>query len=252
MADSTALPTLLKALRLPTMAQQWEALQSEALQAGWSFSDYLAVLCEQELAERESKRLARHLKQSMLPSGKTLPHFDFQACPQLNPATVGQLAGDVGWLERAENLLIFGPSGVGKTHLAAAIGHGLIDQGKRVYFTPTTVLVQQLQTAKRELRLPEALAKLDKYHLLILDDIGYVKKSEGETSVLFELIAHRYETGSLLVTSNHPFSQWEAIFADEMMTVAAIDRVVHHATIIEIQAESYRKRTSMQRRATMT
>lgn len=133
---------------------------------------------------------------------------------------------------------------MGKSHIAAAIGHAFIDQGMRCLFTPTTNLVQTLQLARKEYRLPDAMAKLDKYALLILDDIGYVKKDESETNVLFELIAHRYETGSLIITANQPFSEWDKIFPDSMMAVAAIDRLVHHATIINIQDESYRRKAA--------
>src|SRR5207249_12129062 len=125
---------------------------------------------------------------------------------------------------------------------------GLLNRTNGSYYTSTTTLAQQLQLAKQELKLMEALGKPDKYAVLILDDIGYVKKSELETNVLFELIAHRYESGSLIITSNQPFSEWDSIFSDTMMTVAAIDRLVHHAQIIEIQAESYRKRQSIRRK----
>lgn len=122
-----------------------------------------------------------------------------------------------------------------------------IQLGKRVKFFPATTLVQQLQYAKLQLQLPTTLNKLDRFDLLILDDLGYVKKDEAETSVLFELIAHRYERRSLLITANQPFSQWDAIFSDSMMTVAAVDRLVHHALIIEIQAESFRKQSAVKR-----
>jgi DNA replication protein DnaC len=131
---------------------------------------------------------------------------------------------------------------VGKTHLAAAIGHSLIEQGIRVRHFPSVTLVQMLQQARNELRLDDALHKLDKFAVIILDDIGYVRKSEAETHVLFELISYRYESGSIIVTSNQPFSQWEGIFPDSAMTVAAIDRLVHHSTILDIQAQSFRKR----------
>jgi len=154
---------------------------------------------------------------------------------------------DSTWLNRAENLLLFGPSGVGKTHLSASVGQAMVSFGKRVKFLPASTLVQQLQQAKLQLQLATVLSKLDRYELLIIDDLGYVKKTEMETSVLFELIAHRYERKSLLITANQPFSQWDSIFSDSMMTVAAIDRLVHHATIIELQAESFRKQAALAR-----
>lgn len=155
-----------------------------------------------------------------------------------------QLADDCAWLERAQNCLIFGPSGVGKTHLAISLARRSIELGKRAKFFAATAIVQLLQDAKLQLQLHPLLKKLDRYDLLVLDDIGYVKKSEAETSVLFELIAHRYERKSLLITANQPFSQWDHIFTDSMMTVAAIDRLVHHGVIIEVQAESYRKQVA--------
>lgn len=158
-----------------------------------------------------------------------------------------QMAQDTAWLKRGENLLLFGPSGVGKTHLAAAIGRALVELGARVRFLSATTLVQLLQAAKANLHLQQALLKFDKYDLLILDDLSYVKKSEAETSVLFELIAHRYELRSLMITANHPFSAWDDIFTDSTMTVAAVDRLVHHAVILEIQAESFRQQTAKQR-----
>ena len=160
-----------------------------------------------------------------------------------------QLADDPSWLERAENCLIFGASGVGKTHVAAALARRCLEFGKRVKFFSATALVQQLQHDKQQLLLYNRLKKLDRFDLLILDDLGYVKKSEAETSVLFELIAHRYERKSLLITANQPFSQWDSIFTDSMMTVAAVDRLVHHAVIIELKAQSYRRQAASQRSA---
>lgn len=246
MSHPETLPLLLKQLRLPTMQRRWQSLHQQALSDHWDMPRFLSVLCEEELAQRETQRLQRYLKEAKLPLGKTLERFDFKAS-QAQPNHISHLAHSGEWLEKAENLLLFGPSGTGKTHLAAAIGHAQVQRGQRVLFSPTTTLVQHLQQAKRQLQLPQALAKLDKYALLILDDIGYVKPSESESSVLFELIAHRYESASLIITSNQPFSAWGSVFADSMMTVAAIDRLVHHATIIEIQGESYRKTESIRR-----
>jgi DNA replication protein DnaC len=157
------------------------------------------------------------------------------------------VAGD-SWLETGANLLVFGPPGGGKSHLAAAIGLGLVENGWRVLFARTTDLVQRLQVARRELALEAAIAKLDKYHLLILDDLAYVTKDQAETSVLFELISARYERRSVLITANQPFGEWNRIFPDPAMTLAAVDRLVHHATIFELNVESYRRRAALERR----
>ena len=145
-------------------------------------------------------------------------------------------------------LLMFGPPGAGKSHLGAALGLALVESGWRVLFTRTTDLVQRLQTARRDLQLEAAIARLDKYHLLILDDLAYVSKDQAETSVLFELIAARYERRSLLITANQPFGDWAKVFPDQAMTLAAVDRLVHHATIFEMNVESYRRRTALERK----
>ena len=140
---------------------------------------------------------------------------------------------------------MFGPPGGGKSHLAAALGLALVEKGWRVLFTRTTDLVQRLQIARRDLQLEAAIAKLDKYHLLILDDLAYVTKDQAETSVLFELIAARYERRSMLITANQPFGEWGKIFPDQAMTLAAMDRLVHHATILEMNVESYRRKAAV-------
>jgi DNA replication protein DnaC len=252
MADAATLPVLLRQLRLPTMAGCCEEVMERAITHGWSIATTLATLCEYELAERERRRLERHLKEARLPTGKTLEAFDFQTINGTERNQLSALACDMGWIDQARNLLLFGPSGVGKSHLAAAIGHSLIEQGLRVRYFAASALVQELQSAKQALRLSEALSKLDKYQLLVIDDIGYVKRSEAETSVLFELIAHRYEAGSVIITSNQPFSAWDRVFPDDMMAVAAIDRLIHHAHVIELSGESYRKKTHMQQRQEVT
>ena len=156
-------------------------------------------------------------------------------------------SGDV-WLEKGANILLFGPPGGAKSHLSAALGLALVENGWRVQFARTTDLMQRLQIARRELMLEAAIAKLDRYDLLILDDLAYVTKDQAETSVLFELIAARYERRSMLITANQPFGEWGKIFPDQAMTLAAIDPLVHHATILEMNVESYRRREALERK----
>jgi DNA replication protein DnaC len=200
------------------------------------------------MAERSTRRVQRHLDEARLPPGKNLESFDFDVVPMVSKAQVMALAAGDTWLEKGANLLMFGPPGAGKSHLSAALGLALVENGWRVLFTRTTDLVQKLQTARQELQLEAAIAKLDKYHLLILDDIAYVTKDQAETSVLFELISARYERRSMLITANQPFGEWGRIFPDQAMTLAAVDRLVHHASIFEMNVESYRRRAAIERK----
>lgn len=250
MANVAALPIMLKALRLASINTHWENVAKKAVAEHWMPEQYLAELCAMELCTREDKRLQRYHKESDLPPGKTLASFDFDALTGVTVQQIKNLIQNPDWTERGENALIFGASGLGKTHLASSIGHGLIEAGIRVKFASATHLVQELQLAKQRFSLVEALSKLDRYAVLILDDLGYVKKTDQETSVLFELIAHRYERGSLIITSNQAFKDWDQLFEDSVMTVAAIDRLVHHATIITCEGESYRRKTSLKRKQT--
>lgn len=192
--DVHALPAMLTALRLPSFHRHWPALAERADKEGWPAARFLAALAEIELAERETRRIRRHLLEANLPAGKTLATFDFKAIPSIPRARVEALAaGD--WLETGANLIAIGNSGAGKTHLLSAIAHALVEAGRRVLYTRTTDLVQKLQAARRDLVLEPALAKLDRFDLVILDDIAYAQKDHAETSVLFELIAIRSTKG---------------------------------------------------------
>jgi DNA replication protein DnaC len=236
--DAARIDLLLGELRLPGIKLLWLALAETADKEGWPAARFLAALAEQEMVERSRRRFERHLEEARLPPGKTLDAFDFAAVPMISKAQVQALAAGDAWLEKGANLLCFGPPGGGKSHLAAALGLALIEKGWRVLFTRTTDLVQKLQIARRDLVLETAIAKLDKYHLLILDDLAYVTKDQAETSVLFELISARYERRSMLITANQPFGAWGKIFPDQAMTLAAIDRLVHHATILEMNVDT--------------
>ena len=211
--DAARIDLLLGELRLPGIKLIWAALAETADKEGWPAARFLAALAEQEMVERNRRRFERHLEEARLPPGKTLDAFDFTAVPMISKAQVHALAAGDAWLEKGANLLCFGPPGGGKSHLAAALGLALIEKGWRVLFTRTTDLVQKLQIARRDLALEAAIAKLDKYHLLILDDLAYVTKDQAETSVLFELISARYERRSMLITANQPFGEWGKIFS---------------------------------------
>jgi DNA replication protein DnaC len=245
MANPLSLPLLLKELRLPAIAKAWPDIALKAVKEQWGPELFLAQLCEIEATHRQEIRLKRLLKESQLPIGKQLSQYDFSEVSGISAVQIKHKTSELGWLRQGHNILLFGASGLGKTHLAAALGYALIGQSVRVKFTTGTAMVQHLQKAREGLGLEDALKKLDKYELLILDDIGYVKKSDSESQVLFELIAHRYERNSLVITTNQVFSDWDSIFGDNMMTVAVIDRLVHHAEIYRLEGESYRKKQAM-------
>jgi DNA replication protein DnaC len=234
-----ALAVMLRGLKLPSIGAHAERLAKRASGESWGYEKYLHHLCEIELSERKSKRIERNLRASDLPLEKTEATLSRKKLPTSVARMLGTLfEGD--WVSRAENLLIFGLPGRGKTHLVCAIGHELVRRDHRVLFSPTYSLVQRLLMAKRDLRLEKQLNELDKYDLVILDDIGYVQQSREEMEVLFTFLAERYERRSVAITSNLVFSEWGKIFKDEMTTAAAIDRVVHHATILEMSNKSIR------------
>jgi DNA replication protein DnaC len=246
--DTTRLSLLLNELRLPAIKHVWARFAERSDKEGWPAARFLTAIAEHEIAERDRRRLERHLGEARLLPGKTLDNFDFEAVPMISKAQLMALCAGDAWLEKGANLILFGPPGGGKSHLSSAIGLGLLEKGWRVLFMRTSDLVQKLQVARRELALEAAITRLDRFDLLILDDIAYVSKDQAETSVLFELISARYERRSMLITANQPFGEWGKIFPDPAMTLAAVDRLVHHATIFEMNVESYRRRTAIDRK----
>ena len=227
-------------LRLATMRREYEAVAQQAQQEGWSYQEFLRELVEREVTQRRQNRIARLLKASRLPLEKNWQSLDLQRLPAKAVQQLrGLLTGD--FLDRRENVLAFGTVGSGKTHSLCAVAQELVrQQGRSILFTTTSLLVQELLKAKRDLNLKGFLKQLSRWEGLLIDDLGYVQQSREEMEVLFTLLAERYERGSVLVSSNLPFSKWEQIFKDPMTTAAAIDRLIHHSVIIELNIPSYR------------
>jgi DNA replication protein DnaC len=224
---------------LPTIRDEYESAAQQARQESLSYERYLLDLAEREVQARRSSRIERLLRESKLFLEKSLSTLDLKRLPQKAAQQVRSLLeGD--FVDRRENVLIFGNPGSGKTHVACAIGQEMIRAGRKVMFASCGLMVQDLLAAKRDLKLRGFLKKISRYQVMILDDIGYVQYSREEMEVLFALLAERYERGSVVLTSNLAFSGWETIFKDPMTTAAAIDRLVHHSVILELNVPSYR------------
>jgi len=221
-----------RVLRMPTARAVVGEVISTANAEDWSFATYTQELLDQELEGRRQRRIERYLKAAHLPPGKTLHDYDIQRLtPRLRRQLRELCTGE--FVDRADNVLVFGLPGRGKTHFAAAVGFELVQQGRRVLFAPAFKVVDRLQRAKRDLELERELRRLDRFELLILDDFGYVQQNRHEMEVLFTLLAERYERRSLVITSNLVFSEWDKVFLDPLTTQSAIDRVVHHSVIVE-------------------
>ncbi len=236
----------LRALKLPSFVSHHSDLASRAEREGWGFNQFLKELVELELNERRARRIERLRKGSGLDRDKTIATLDQSCLPVKIRRQIPTLC-EGGFVERAENLLAFGLPGRGKSHLLTAIGHELVQRGYSVLFVPTFKLVQRLLQAKRDLTLETTMRRLDRFDAVLLDDIGYTQQNRDEMEVLFNFLAERYERRSVMITSNLVFSQWDRIFKDAMTTAAAIDRIVHHAIILELTGLSYRDEEAKKR-----
>ena len=244
----TTLLNNLTELHLPAMRACFEESARRAEKETLSYEQYLLELTGRECEARDRNRIARLLKDSSLPQEKTMANFDQKRLP-LKVSRQLKVLLDGGFLDRQENLLLFGNPGAGKSHLLCALALELVTQGRRMKYTSCAMLVQDLLAAKRDLRLSKEIKKLARYDGLIIDEMGYVQQSREEMEVLFTLLAERYERGSVMLTSNLPFSKWEEIFKDPMTTAAAIDRLVHHSIILELNIPSYRMEQAQKDRA---
>ena len=237
----------LKELHLPTVRACYKEVAEQAAREPLTHTEFLLTLLERECEVRRGNRIERRLRESRLPLEKSLESFDLNRLPAKVVHQAKALL-DGTFVDRRENVLAFGNPGSGKTHLLCALCQELIRGGRRVLYTTTSLLVQDLLIAKRDLALPRALKRLSGYDVLMIDDLGYVQQSREEMEVLFTLLAERYERGSMMITSNLPFSKWESIFKDPMTTAAAIDRLVHHSIILELNLPSYRMEHAKQGR----
>jgi DNA replication protein DnaC len=243
-AISGRLRVHLKELHLPTVREVYDQAARMAERERLSYEQYLLHVVERECEIRRTNRIGRLLRESGLPLEKTLATFNRERLPRAQNAQLSSLL-DGSFLERKENVLVFGRSGSGKTHLVSAIAHELIQtHEKRIRFTTSSLLVQELLLAKRDLTLSRYLKRMRRYDGLVIDEVGYIQQSRDEMEVLFTLLADRYEQGSILLTSNLPFSKWEQIFKDPTTAAAAVDRLVHHSVIIELNLDSYRLEAS--------
>jgi DNA replication protein DnaC len=237
----------LKALKLPTFLREYDKLARQCATEGVDHTGYLLRLSELELLERERRMIERRIRQARFPAVKSLDSFDFGVMPSLNKMLVLELSR-CSYVERRENVIALGNSGTGKTHVALGLGLAACQKGLAVGFTTAAALVHELLEARDERRLLRLQRQLAGYKLLIVDELGYVPLSPSGAELLFEIFSQRYERGAMIVTSNLPFDEWTAVFGSERLTGAILDRLTHHVHLLEMNGESYRLRTSQQRR----
>jgi DNA replication protein DnaC len=245
--SAASLPLLLRALRLPTIAREHAPALQRAEAENWGYPRLLSYLFEAEANDRLQRKIQRQLKDANLPAGKTLESLDTKKLTDKIRRQLPTLL-EADFVRRGDNLLCFGLAGRGKTHFVAAVAREWICRHQlQVLFVPAFRLVTQLLAAKRDLKLPQAIARLQRFDAVVIDDIGYVQQSRDEMEVLFHFLAERYERQTVVITSNLVFSQWDQIFKDPMTTMAAVDRLVHHATLLEFTGDSLRAGAAKER-----
>lgn len=233
---------LTRVLKTPTIGRCWEPLAEQARDENWSHEEYLAAILQRQVADRESAGTTMRIRTAHFPQVKTLEDFNLDHLPSLRRDVLAHLATGM-FVPKAENVVLLGPPGIGKTHLAIGLGVKAAHAGYSVLFDTASNWIARLGAAHHANRLEAELKKIRRYKLIIIDEVGYIPFDQDAANLFFQLIASRYEIGSIMVTSNLPFGRWGETFSDDVVAAAMIDRLVHHAEVLTLTGDSYRTRT---------